>query len=58
MPIKTKTIHNNDTPWMSDKLKSGMDTITKSDLLSNLQIDDIDNLSDIKVANKIIDKFL
>ena len=35
-----------------------MDTITKSDLLSNLQIDDLDNLSDIEVANKINDKFL
>ena len=117
MPIKTRTIHNNDAPWMSDKLKrsiknrqralqsgnsiefkyyrnvvnmerkkckssyydckiknlkhvkpknwwsavkkiSGMDTITKSDLLSNLQIDDLDNLSDIEVANKINDKFL
>jgi hypothetical protein len=21
MPIKTRTIHNNDAPWMSDKLK-------------------------------------
>ena len=117
MPIKTWTIHNNDAPWMSDKLKrsiknrqralqswnsiefkyyrnvvsmerkkckssyydckiknlkhvkpknwwsavkkiSGMDTITKSDLLSNLQIEDLDNLSDIEVANKINDKFL
>ena len=44
--------------WSAVKKISGMDTITKSDLLSNLQIDDIDNLSDIKVANKIIDKFL
>ena len=35
-----------------------MDTITKSDLLSNLQIDDLDNLNDIEVANKINDKFL
>ena len=117
MPIKTRTIHNNDAPWMSDKHKrsiknqqralqsgnsiefkyyrnvvnterkkckssyydckiknlkhvkarnwwsavkkiSGMDTITKSDLLSILQIDDLDNLSDIEVANKINDKFL
>ena len=117
MPIKTRTIHNNDAPWMSDKLKrsiknrqralqsgnsiefkyyrnvvnmerkkckssyhdckiknlkhvkpknwwsavkkiSGMDTITKSDLLCNLQIDDLYNLSDIEVANKINDKFL
>ena len=117
MPIKTRTIHNNDAPWISDKLKrsiknrqralqsgnsiefkyyrnvvnmerkkckssyydckiknlkhvkprnwwsavkkiSGMDTITKSDLLSNLQIDDLANLSDIEVANKINDKFL
>ncbi|CAB4016222.1 Hypothetical predicted protein [Paramuricea clavata] len=117
MPIKIRTIHNNDAPWMSDKLKrsiknrqralqsgnsiefkyyrnvvnmerkkckssyydckiknlkhvkprnwwsavkkiSGMNTITKPDLRSNLQIDDLDNLSDIEVANKINDKFL
>ena len=116
MAIKTRTIHNNDAPWMSDKLKrsiknrqralqsgnsiefkyycnvvnmernkckssyydckikslkhvkpknwwsavkkiSGMDTITKSDLLSNLQIDDLDNLSDIEVANKLMTSF-
>ena len=44
--------------WSAVKKISGMDTITKSDLLSNLQIDDLDNLSDIEVANKINDKFL
>ncbi|CAB4024430.1 Hypothetical predicted protein [Paramuricea clavata] len=35
-----------------------MDTITKSDLRSNLQIGDLDNLSDIEVANKVNAKFL
>ena len=44
--------------WSAVKKISGMDTITKSDLLSNLQIDDLDNLSDIEVAKKINDKFL
>ena len=44
--------------WSAVKKISGMDTITKSDLLSNLHIDDLDNLSDIEVANKINDKFL
>jgi hypothetical protein len=29
--------------WSAVKKRSGMDTITKSDLLSNLQIDDLDN---------------
>ncbi len=37
---------------------SRMDRITRSDLLSNLQIDDLNNLSDIEVANKINDMFL
>ena len=44
--------------WSAVKKISGMDTITKSDLLSNLQIDDLDNLSNSEVANKINDKFL
>ena len=117
MPVKIRIVHNNDAPWMSDKLKrlikkrqralqsgnrsefkyyrnvvnmerkkckaayydnkiknlkhvkprnwwsavkkiSGMDTIIGSDLLSNLHVDDLNNLSDLQVGNKINDKFL
>ena len=35
-----------------------MDTFNRSDFLSNLHIDDLNNLSDLEVANKINDKFL
>ena len=117
MPVKTRTVHNSDAPWMSDKLKrsikkrqralqsgnssefkyyrnvvnverkkckaayydnkikslkyvkprnwwsavkkiSGMDTITKLEPSSNLHVDDLDNLSDLQIANKINDNFL
>ncbi len=40
--------------WSAVKKISGMDTIIRSDLLSNLQIDDLD----IEVVNKINDTFL
>ena len=32
--------------------------LSRSDLLSNLHVDDLNNLSDLQVAKKIIDKFL
>ena len=35
MPVKTRTVHNNDAPWMSDKLKFVQ---IKNDGLYNLGI--------------------
>ena len=44
--------------WNAVKKISGMDIITKSAPLSNLHVDDFNNLSDIQIANKINLKFL
>ena len=44
--------------WSAAKTISGMDTIIRSDLLSNLHLDDLNNFSDLQVTNKINDKFL
>ena len=43
--------------WSAVKRISGMDTITRSAPSFNLHVDDLNNLSDLQIANKINDNF-
>ena len=44
--------------YLPERSISGMNTVTRSDLLSHLHVDDLNNLSDLQVTNKFNDKFL